>query len=166
MTNLFLKVNKDLFKLELNPAEILILAQVIEFNTNTGSCFMTDKAFAEMFGVSDSTISRAIKSLENKGFITRTTKNVKGGKERTITVNIQNIENKITSVNLKVDGDLQASNCGLTNVNLPVDKQQNDLIKDKLKDNIKYNNIGLVPHPIGETPNPQAPIEETKIFKF
>lgn len=154
MTNLFLKVNKDFFKLELNPTEILILAQVMEFNTNTGFCYVTDKTFAEMFGVSESTISRAIKSLESKGFITRETKNVKGGKERIITVNIQNIENKLTSVKMTVDGDQQASKCGLTNVNLTVDNKQNDLIKDKLKDNINNITKEIVPEAEGTINNP------------
>lgn len=43
MANVFLKVDKDLFKLGLNPTQILILAQVIEFNTNTGDCFISNE---------------------------------------------------------------------------------------------------------------------------
>ena len=39
MTNIFLEVNKDLFKLGLNPAEILLLAQVMEYERNTGDFF-------------------------------------------------------------------------------------------------------------------------------
>jgi hypothetical protein len=31
MNNVFLKVNKDLFKLKLNPTEILLLAQIMEY---------------------------------------------------------------------------------------------------------------------------------------
>ena len=95
MTKIFLKVNKDLFKLGLNPVEILILAQVMEFDTTTGNCFISDSALAESFGVSESTITRALKSIESKGFITRITKNIKGGKERHITVNIDKIEKEL-----------------------------------------------------------------------
>ena len=151
MTNLFLKVNKDLFKLGLNPTEILVLAQIMEFNTNTGDCFMSDKAFAEAFGVSESTISRELKVLEKKGFITRTTKNIKGGKERHITINAEKIEQELTIVNLTVDEDIQESNCLLSNVNLPVVNRQIDFIKDnsieiKEEDNIK----GLI-SPNGES---------------
>lgn len=79
---MFLQVNKSLFKLGLNPTEILVLAQIMEYNRTTGDCFMSDKAFAENFGVSDKTISRSIKVLEEKDLIRRETKSVKGGKER------------------------------------------------------------------------------------
>lgn len=145
MTNLFLKVNKDLFKLGLNPTEILLLAQIMEFNTNTGDCFMSDKAFSEAFGVSESTISRELKVLEGKGFITRTTKNVKGGKERHITINNQKIEQALTNSKMKLDGDSQESNCCLSKVNLPVVKPQNDLIKDNIIDNKKDKINDLLP---------------------
>lgn len=143
MTNLFLKINKDLFKLELNPTEILVLAQIMEFNTNTGDCFITDKQLAEQFGVSESTITREMKKLETMGFITRETKNVKGGKERHIKANLTKIEEKLTTVCLSVDceekQDLQQSNCLLTTINSPIDKVQNDLIKDNIKNKIKDN---------------------------
>ena len=69
MTNNFLKVNKDFFKLELNPTEILILSQIEEYNRTTKDCFMSDEVFAAQFGVSKSTISREMKILESKGFI-------------------------------------------------------------------------------------------------
>lgn len=165
MTNIFMKVNKDLFKLGLNPAEILILAQVIEFDTNTGNCFITDKQLAEQFGISESTVSREIKKLETMGFIKRDTKNVKGGKERIIKVLHNNIEKKLTSVKLSVDDeekqDLQTSNCLLTTGNLLDDKQQNDLIKDNLKDNLKDNN-GEIEKPTALSISLQGNEEEVK----
>ena len=154
MSNVFLKVNKDLFNLELNPTEILILAQVIEFNTNTGECFMTDAQFAKNYNVSVSTVSRAIKSLESKGFIERKTKNVKGGKERHIFVKLNKIEEELTKVNLKVDEDLQTSNCLVSNVNLPIDKEQNELIKDNGKDKEKDNLNEIVPKEEGTIEKP------------
>lgn len=166
MNNIFLKVNKDLFKLGLNPTEILILAQVIEFNTNTGNCFITDKQLAEQFGVSESTISREIKKIETLGYIKRETKNVKGGKERIIKVNLNKIEEKLTSVNLSVDGeekqDLQQSNCLLTTGKLPIDKEQNDLIKDNIKDNLKDNSMGELKTPSRGFNSPVKKPEEEK----
>ena len=145
MTNLFLKVNKDLFKLKLNPTEILILAQIMEFNTNTGSCFISDKVLAESFGVSEKTISRTIKALEDKGFITRETRNVKGGKERHMIANLKKIEAALTKDNLSVV-DSKNINKGhndcCTRDNLSVDKGQNDLIKDNIKDKSLKDNIG------------------------
>ncbi len=136
MANYFLKVDKDLFKLGLNPTEILILAQVMEFNTNTGDCFISDKVLAENFGVSDKTISRTIKSLEEKGFIVRDTKNVKGGKERHIRVNLK----ALTTDKMTVDGGIQPTNCPLATDKLSIDNRQNDLIKDNIKDKEKDNN--------------------------
>jgi predicted transcriptional regulator len=55
--------------------------------------------------VSESTITRTMKSLENKGFIKRNTKSVKGGKERHITVDFS----RITTVKMTVDRNTQAS---------------------------------------------------------
>lgn len=37
-------------------------------------CFESDAKFAEDFNVSESTITRALRSLEGKGFITRYTR--------------------------------------------------------------------------------------------
>ena len=135
----FLQIDKDLFKLGLNPTEILILAQSLEYQRNTGDCFMSDKAFAEMLTISTSTVSRAIGVLEKKEYISRETKNIKGGKERHIKVNTAKIEADLTSIKMTVDGVSQASNCSLSNVNLPIDNKQNDLIKENIKDNTKEN---------------------------
>ena len=140
MTNLFLKVNKDLFKLGLNPTEILILAQIMEFNNNTGDCFISDKALAENFGVSESTIKREIKKLEEMGLIERDTKAVKGGKERHMKANSAKIEQKLTSVNLSLEDASKVQKEPYTSVNLTLVKGQNDTIKDNIIDkNIKDN---------------------------
>lgn len=164
MTNLFLKVNKDFFKLGLNPTEILLLSQIMEFNTNTGDCFMSDKAFSESFGVSESTISRELKVLEKRGLITRTTKNVRGGKERHITINADKIEQELTSVKMKVDSDIQAANCSLSTVNLPVDNKQNDLIKDNIKDKKEKDNYGNLSANADKFKNsPKAELEEISV---
>lgn len=98
---------------------------------------MTDDTFAEMLCVSRSTVSREMKVLESKGFITRETKNAKGGKVRHITINLNNIENYLSSVNLSVDGGIQDSICLLSNVNLPIVNKQNESIKDNIKDKTK-----------------------------
>ena len=94
-----------------------------------------------MFGISKSTVSREIKALESKGYITKETKNVKGGKERHIKIN-----REATKVNLSVDScekaelvDTQTSNCLLSNVNLPIVNKQNDFIKENIKDKEKEN---------------------------
>lgn len=144
MTNFFLKVNKDLFQLGLNPTEILLLAQVMEFQANTGDCFISDAVLAQNFGVSESTVTRTLKGLEQKGYITRATKNTRTGKERHITVNTNKIEEQLASVKM-TDGENapsvkmtvgQASNCLLGN-------KQNDTIKDNIKRKELKDNIGV-----------------------
>ena len=95
MTNKFLSVNKDFFNLGLNPIEIFILAQIAEFQKNTNDCFISNDKLAEIFGVSTSTVKRAIEKLEKQNFIIRNTKNIKGGKERHMSVNFQVIEDKL-----------------------------------------------------------------------
>ena len=92
MTNKFLMVNKDLFKLGLNPIEILLMSQIMEYDRTTGKFFESDKRLAEDFGVSQSTVSRALTALEGKGLISRSTKNTKCGRERTIEINFDKIE--------------------------------------------------------------------------
>lgn len=165
MTNMFMKVNKDFFKLGLNPTEILILAQVMEFNTNTGICFITDKQLAEQFGVSDKTISRSMKVLEDKGFIRRETKNVKGGKERHIFINLANIELALSKDKMSVDkedvSNSQQTNCPLTTDKMSIDKGQNVLIKDNIKDKEK-DNIGEIEKPTALSISLQTDEEEVK----
>ena len=73
MSNLFLQVSKDLFGKGLNPTELLVLSQIIEFERNNRECFMTDAQFAENFGVSAKTISRALDKLETLNYIERRT---------------------------------------------------------------------------------------------
>lgn len=149
MTNLFLKVNKDLFKLGLNPTQIFIVAQVMEYNNNTGDCFISDKTLAEMLNVSVSTISREMKKVEELGFISRSTKNIKGGKERHITINIEAIENALTISKLPSDNK-QNDYC--TMGKMPNVNKQNDLRKDNSEeDNERENNKNtLASSPSGE----------------
>lgn len=142
MSNNFLKVYKDLFKLGLNPTELMVLSQIIEFQVNTNNCFISNEALAEIFNVSEKTISRALTALEGRGFITRNTKNIKGGRDRRMTVNFDVIKNELTKVKLTLD-DSQRSKCPLTTVKLSLVNGQNDLIKDnsinkKEKDNFVF----------------------------
>ena len=174
----FLAVNKDFFKLGLNPTEILILSQIAEFIRNTGDCFMSDKAFAEAFGVSESTISREMKKLENEfGYIKRETTNKKSGKERHIKINTNKINEKLASVNLPV----AESNEVLPNVILPVAQEANCLLENKQNEFIKEKNekknekdnlcevnqpsvdITSLLNPVGEEVEEAPRVEEIKV---
>ena len=160
MTNVFLKVNKDLFKLGLNPTEVLLLAQIIEFNTTTGSFFMSDKALAEMLSISESTVSRAVRNLESQGFIKRETKNTQSGRTRTITVDMARLD---TAANSNLNVGNSQNDCS-ANVNLTVRNKQNDFIKDNIKDNnIKDNTSITASAVIESSSNPaSAELEATK----
>ena len=129
MSNYFMKVNKELFKSGLSPLEILIVSQIEEFNINTGDCFISDATLAENFGVSESTVKRAIKALEEKGYITRETRNVKGGKVR----------------HMRIAKTYKCQNEPCTSVKMNFDKVQNDTIKDNIKHNSLKDNYGLLP---------------------
>mgnify|MGYP003504081563 CR=1 FL=1 len=126
MAKRFLQIDKDLFGYGLTPVELLVYAQVSEFNRNTGDCFISDKAMAEAFGVSESTISRAVENLENKGCITKTTKNTDKGKERHMK------DNPIPTIKMTV-GEEQPS------INLTLGQQSNCLLANKQNDFIKDN---------------------------
>ena len=95
---MFLKVEKDLLETGLSPIEILVIAQIMEFETNTGDCFISNDVLAKLFGVSTTTIDRCLKGLETKGLIKRDTKiKANGGKERHIRTTLSNKQNEVSS---------------------------------------------------------------------
>lgn len=159
MTNVFLKVNKDLFNLGLAPIDILIMAQIMEYHTNTGKCFISDAALAEAFGVSTKTVSRTIANLEHRGFIKRETKNTKGGRERVMYPVLEAIEKELAKDKMTFD------KANGQNVLSPIDKMsigkgQNDFIKDNIKDKEKENNSGVILPTAEITPLQESQKEE------
>lgn len=164
----FLAINKEWLGIGLNPLELLIVSQVAEFNRNTGDCFISDDKLAESFGVSSATVKRAISNLDKAGIIIRITNNVRGGKERHMKVNhkriqeiIENLkkeEEESTSINLSLDECLQESNCSLSSINLSLVKEQNDTIKENIKEKEK-DNIGNEFQPSAET---SFPLDESQ----
>lgn len=131
MTNdKFLKVEKKLFSLGLDAYEILIVAQILEFQSKGMECYITNETFAEWYGTSTSTIKRRIDNLIGKNILKRDTKNIQKGKERHLYVNLENINN---STRFKMTLP-ESSNCSLR-------KDQNEPIKDNNeKDNNKRDN--------------------------
>lgn len=93
MTNYFLQINKDLLSNGLSPIEILLTAQVMEFQKNNMTCYMTDEQLADAFGVSKSTVSRALSKLaDERRFINRHTETVKSKQVRTLSFNQEEYE--------------------------------------------------------------------------
>ena len=148
MTDKFLKLNKDLYKLKLDADQQYILAYVMEFDRNKQQCYMSDESFAMCLNTSTKTVSRKIKILTDKGYITKETTNTQNGKLRYLKPVLNKIENDIkdyessqgTKCPLEINEEIrkgQNVHCGKDN--LSICKGQNDLIKDNLKDNKKDN---------------------------
>lgn len=140
LNNTFLAVDKGLFKIGLNPTQILLMAQVLEYQRNTGNFFMSDETLGNQFGVSYKTISREIKDLCEKGYLVKETKNTQTGKKRNIVANLTAIQEAIK----KAASGEESGEAGVEvsptdkmsfpqRTNCPLRNGQNDFIKDKSK---------------------------------
>lgn len=69
MRNSDLLISTELFGSGLNPTEVLVLALIVEDQINTGVCVKSNRDFADIINVSESTIRRVIKKLETAGII-------------------------------------------------------------------------------------------------
>ena len=99
MENKFLTVNKDYFGLGLKSLDLLIIAQVDEFQRNKYPCYVTNDQFSYMFGASVATIMRSLEKLERLNIIIRKTKyveeNGRGNRQRILVLNKLDAWNKI-----------------------------------------------------------------------
>lgn len=146
----FLKVSKNRYfnRKDISTLDMLILSQIEVFERNEKSCYMTDEVFASNLNSSISTINRAIKSLTERHFINKTTKNVNvEGKVKTIR-QLSIIKKDMTNQNDNTSNEIVANQ--IKNVSCQNDELltcQNDsqkdnyLLKDKLKENKKDNTI-------------------------
>ena len=99
MTIEFLQINKDLYKLKLDADQQYILAYVMEFHRNNRQCYVSDESFSIYLNTSTKTVSRKIKSLVDKGYITKETSNTQNGKIRYLKPVLNKIENDIKAYN-------------------------------------------------------------------
>ena len=146
----FLKVSKNRYfnRKDISTLDMLILSQIEEFERNEKSCYMTDEVFASNLNSSISTINRAIKSLTERRFINKTTKNVNvEGKVKTIR-QLSIIKKDMTNQNDNTSNEIvanQIENMSCQNDELLTcqndSQKDNYLLKDKLKENKKDNTI-------------------------
>lgn len=134
MSNNFLQVNKEwLSNTELSLLEKLIVAQINEFERNKKECYMTDKQFADAFGVSTQQVTRAIKKLADNNIIQRNTKTVsnngQASKHRTLKA--------IVKSDYSSEGIVKNEKRNSQNDSQGI--VTSDYIKDNLKENIKDN---------------------------
>lgn len=135
----FLAVNKKYLGTILKSIDILIVAQIDEFQRNHCECYLTNKQLSELSGESEDTIKRSLNKLEKLNIIKRNTTfidgNGKANRRRVLILN--NIEKwKDHIAPTKMDGanlnDGRCKNDEWKVHNAPI----KDNIKEKKKDNI------------------------------
>lgn len=148
MENKFLAINKKYFNREFKSIELLIIAQIEEFERNNCECYITNEQLSDMFGESISTIKRALSSLETKGIIKRKTSTVSnnGQKSKKRIISISKVQNEPNlNQNDVKKSNKQGSDIKKVRFKNEESKVHNDLIKEnkkeKKKDNINNNDF-------------------------
>lgn len=77
---------------ELSSTAKLLYCEITSLCRAKGYCWATNKHFAELYGVSESTISRLVSQLERRGHIRVKTATVKKGSERRIYTDVYYVE--------------------------------------------------------------------------
>lgn len=134
----FLAINKEHLGRGLRSVDIMILAQIEEFQRNQCDCYVTNQQFADMFGESESTIKRSVKRLEDMNVINRNTTfvggNGKGNRRRLLEVN------RPDKWKIQYDfTEMEGSENAFGRVKSDEWKDHNGPIKNKEKDKIKDN---------------------------
>ena len=143
MENKFLAINKKYFNREFKSIELLIIAQIEEFERNNCECYITNEQLSDMFGESISTIKRALSSLETKGIIKRKTSTVSnnGQKSKQRILSISKVQNEpnLNQNDIK-KSNKQGSDAKKVRFKNEESKVHNEPIKEKKKENKKDNN--------------------------
>lgn len=143
MENKFLAIDKKYFNKEFKSIELLIIAQIEEFERNNCECYITNEQLSDMFGESISTIKRALSSLETKGIIKRKTSTVSnnGQKSKQRILSISKVQNEPNlNQNDVKKSNKQGSDAKKVRFKNEESKVHNEPIKEKKKENKKDNN--------------------------
>ena len=142
----FLAINKKYFNYNLKSIDLLIIAQIEEFQRNKCECFITNEQLSEMFGESESTIKRAIDKLEKMNIINRKTTFIRGNgrsnKQRVLSINdcrewkVQNEPTKKEECKVQKQ-EMEGSNDDDGRFKSEEWKVHSEPIKDNLKENKK-----------------------------
>lgn len=134
MNDNFLAIDKNLLGKGLQPIDILILAQIQEFERSNG-CYATNQQFADWFGVSTKTVERTLDRLEELKYIDRDTKTIGDNGQKS---KQRKLKTKVTD-KMTEGYEKQPSNCPEATVNLSKSNRQNDGIKDNIREKEKNN---------------------------
>lgn len=147
MENKFLAIDKKYFNREFKSIELLIIAQIEEFERNNCECYITNEQLSDMFGESISTIKRALSSLETKGIIKRKTSTVSnnGQKSKQRILSISKIQNEPNlNQNDVKKSNKQGSDAKKVRFKNEESKAHNEPIKEKKKENKKDNDFSRI----------------------
>lgn len=147
MENKFLAIDKKYFNREFKSIELLIIAQIEEFERNNCECYITNEQLSDMFGESISTIKRALSSLETKGIIKRKTSTVSnnGQKSKQRILSISKVQNEPNlNQNDVKKSNKQGSDAKKVRFKNEESKAHNEPIKEKKKENKKDNDFSRI----------------------
>ena len=142
----FLAVNKNYLGKGLKSLDLLIFAQIEEFQRNNLQCYMTNDQFSEKFGESVSSVKRSLDKLEEKKLIIRKTRNIRGNgranTERTLSLGdkkaltLFQCEAQKTQCEGQIES-MRGSNPDNGRFKNDECEVHNEPVKDNLKENIK-----------------------------
>lgn len=121
---------------DLTPNAKLLYAEITSLCNEKGYCWASNDYFSELYGVTKTSVSRWIKSLAKKGYISTEIEYKKGTKEV--------LKRYITITN---DPIKEMLNTSLQNCNNPIYKNVNTPIqncKDPMYKNVKDNNKNII----------------------
>ena len=133
--DVFLKISKGKYfnNKDFSPIDILVMAQIEEFERNNKDCFISDETMAHNFNVSVSTISRSLDYLEKQKYIIKkiSYENAKGIIKKKRQLSIQNEDTKSDTTNQNANNT----------TNQKALLKDNDLLKDNNLKDKKDNNM-------------------------
>lgn len=133
--DVFLKISKGKYfnNKDFSPIDILVMAQIEEFERNNKDCFISDETMAHNFNVSVSTISRSLDYLEKQKYIIKeiSYENAKGIIKKKRQLSIQNEDTKSDTTNQNENNT----------TNQKALLKDNDLLKDNNLKDKKDNNM-------------------------
>ena len=95
-------LDDDILKLDLNTTKKFVLAEIRSLiSSKNGKCTASNLHIANLLNLKERAIRTALFDLEKNGFLTRVLKNVKGKTERTIILNLNNVNVKTEKEKVK-----------------------------------------------------------------
>lgn len=141
--DVFLKISKGKYfnNKDFSPIDILVMAQIEEFERNNKDCFISDETMAHNFNVSVSTINRSLDYLEKENYIIKkiSYENVKGNIKKKRQLSIQNEDTKSDTINQNANNTTNQNEKNTTNQKALL--KDNDLLKDNNLKDKKDNNM-------------------------